>query len=577
MEKHRPVQPLRRTWSLSILELRSNLTSSSSRPLREFQMTPPKTSTVPQSFSVLLLAFVLLATGACLVPYFLAPPGHDQNSYLFEAQRLLSGAELYGPHLSETNPPIIIWFSTIPVLLARWLHGSPVFFLRLFVATMVLGSVGWCVRILRRSAAPLNPLSLGLLAIATLAIELSIGPCDFAQREHLLIILLLPYILATATGAVDRISFTERCALGIAAGIAIWFKPQDALILVALELFLALRLRSLRRTLTPEFLALVFTSALILLLVSVLTPLYGRTTLPLLVDTYWGLGEMTTLALAHTLRDYIMAGFALLLLCLVLRKSLRDPATSVALLACSVAASFAYDIQHTAWPYHAYPHQALLLLALAYLLLDFLDPVFAKLIAKLNAHPRLFRRSALVVSALVALFFCAIAIRPHTVLSSPVSSSEEQPQWAALDQFFNQFSSPTTVYVFSTSVPPLSVAYNHGLTWGSRFAHLWMLPAIIQNEAGPTGPPVPFKQLSPERLAALAALQRTQSAEDLNDWKPSIVLVQQCSPWPYCQAIKNRNFDMLAWFLQDPGFAAAWSQYRQQPGIRSFNVYKRVR
>jgi hypothetical protein len=531
-------------------------------------MTPPKTSAVPQSSFSLLVAFVALAIGASLVPYFLAPAGHDQNSYLFEAQRLLSGAELYGPHLSETNPPIIIWFSTIPVLLARWLHGSPIFFLRLLVAAMVLASVAWCVRILRRSATPLNPLALGLFAIAILAIELGIGPYDFGQREHLLIILLLPYILATATGAVAGLSFAERCALGIAAGIAIWFKPQDVLILIALEFFLALRLRSLRRALTPEFLALVLTCALILLLVSLTTPLYGRTTLPLLVDTYWGLGEMTTVALARTLRDYIMAGFALLLLCFVLRKSLRDPATTVALVVSSAAASFAYDIQHTTWAYHAYPHQALLLLALAYLLLDLLDPV----LTKFTANSPLFRRSELIVSALAALVFCALAIR-----ASAVSASEEQPQWAALNQFFNQYSPSTTVYVFSTSVPPLSVAYNHGLIWGSRFAHLWMLPAIIQNEAGPTGPPVPFKQLSPERLAALAALQRSQSAEDLNDWKPSIVLVQQCAPWPHCQAIKNRNFDMLAWFLQDPGFAAAWSHYQQQPGIRSFNVYKRIR
>ena len=539
-------------------------------------MTPPKTSTAPLSSFSLPVAFVALAIAASLVPYFLAPTGHDQNSYLFEAQRLLSGDELYGPHLSETNPPIIIWFSTIPILLARWLHGSSVFFLRLLVAAMVLASVAWCVRILHRSATPLNPLSLGLLAIAILAIELSIGPYDFGQREHLLIILLLPYILATATGAVARISFSERCALGIAAGIAIWFKPQDVLILIALELFLALRARTLRRALTPEFLTLVLTSAIILLLVSVLTPLYGTTTLPLLVDTYWGLGEMTTVALARTLRDYIMAGFALLLLCFALRKSLRDPATTAALVVSSTAASLAYDIQHTTWAYHAYPHQALLLLALAYLLFDLLDPVFVNLTAKLAGRPHLLRSSVLVVSGFVALFFCAVAIRPRTVLSSAVSVSEEQPQWAALDRFFNQYRPQTSVYVFSTSVPPLSVAYNHGLTWGSRFAHLWMLPAIIQNEAGPTGPPVPFKQLSPERLAALAALQRTQSAEDLNDWKPSIILVQQCPPWPYCQAIKNRNFNMLAWFLQDPAFAAEWSHYRQLPGIRSFNVYKRV-
>ena len=35
---------------------------------------------------------------------------------------MLAGATLYGPRLDETNPPLIIWISAIPVLLAGLLH-----------------------------------------------------------------------------------------------------------------------------------------------------------------------------------------------------------------------------------------------------------------------------------------------------------------------------------------------------------------------------------------------------------------------------------------------------------------------
>jgi hypothetical protein len=523
---------------------------------------------VPMSLLALILGCgVLLIVASLLSRYFIARPGHDQSAYLFEAQRLLSGAELYGPHLSETNPPMIVWFSQLPVLFASCLHGSPIFFLWLLVVAMVFGSVAWSIRMLRRGAALTNPVAVGLLGCAILAIEFRIRPYDFGQREHLLIILLLPYTLATATGAVYRLSFAERCALGVAAGIAIWFKPQDVLVLIGLEIFLSLRVRSLRRALSPEFLALVLTSSLVLLLVRVITPLYGSRTVPLLFDTYWGFGTSSALALALSLRLYMMQVFLMLLACILFRSSLRDPVTTVALLVCSLAASFAFDIQHTDWTYHRYPHRALLLLALAYLLTDLLYPVILKFTSNLH----LIRRMVLVASGLLAVLLCAIAIHPRFVLPDPRQHQSLEP-----DQFFAQYRPSTTVYAFSTSVYPLSTAFNHGLNWGSRFAHLWMLPAIIQNELGPTGPPAPFKRLSPETLARLAALQRSESAEDLNYWRPSVVLVELCSLKQPCQGIEGKNFNMISWFLQSPEFAAAWSHYQQQPGLDDYDVYKLV-
>lgn len=505
---------------------------------------------------------------ALLSRYFVSHLGHDQTSYLFEAQRLLAGAEPYGPHLSETNPPLIIWFSVLPVLFARWMHGSPALFLRLPVMAMIFGSVVWCIGILRRGAALTNAAALGLLGCAMLAIEFRTGTYDFAQREHLLIILLLPYLLATATRAVHHLSFAERCALGIAAGIAIWFKPHDILVLVALELFLAFRTRSLRRIRTPEFLSLFLTSSLILLLVRVFTPLYISNTFPLLLDTYWALGTRSTFALALSLSGYTLTVLLMLLACFLLRGFLRDPATPIALLAASIGASFAYDLQHTDWKYHRYPHQALLLLALAYLITDLLYPV----IVRLASDPHFIRRMTLVSSGLMAVLLCAIAIHPRLVVPDP-----SRLQGVELDQFLSQYKPSTTVYIFSTSVAPLASAYNQSLNWGSRFAHLWMLPAIIQNELGPTGSPALFKRLSAETMARLASLQRTQSAEDLNHWRPSVVLVQQCNLTSPCQGIDGKNFNMIPWFLKNPEFAAEWSHYQRQPGApANFDLYTRI-
>jgi hypothetical protein len=526
----------------------------------------PKKSASHVSWLVLFMACGgLVLFGCVLTPYFTARPGADQSSYLFEAQRLLSGMEPYGPHLTEVSPPLIIWFSALPVLLAQSIHGSPVLFLRLLVIAMIFASVAWCVRILRRGARMTNPIPIGLLACAILAIEFCIGPYNFGQREHLLLILLLPYILAVATGAVYRLSPAERCGLGVAAGIAIWFKPQDTLVLVGLELFLALRARGLRRIVTPEFLTLILTSSLVLALVRVAAPLYLTVTVPLLVETYWAFGTMNAFALALSHRGYLLLTLAMLSACFLFRRFLRDRATPVTLLVCSIALFYAFAIQHNEWWYHAYPYQALFLLAMAYLLTDLLYP----LIERLSTDSRFFRRTVLAASGAMAVLLCIVAMNLRVVFTEGTHLQSDP-----LDEFLAQYRPSTTVYVFSTSEASLSFSYNHGLNWGGRFAHLWMLPAIIQNELGPIGPTAPFKRLSPDTVAKLAGLQRKQSAEDLNYWRPAVVLVEQCVPNHFCQGLGGKKFDMLSWFLQSPEFAAAWSHYQRQPGFDNYEVYK---
>src|ERR1700722_11445432 len=222
-------------------------------------------SAIDMPILVIALSCEMLALlGILLFRFFNFPLGQDQAINLLEAQRYLAGAELYGPHLAEPSPPLIIWFSTLPHLLGRLMHGSPSFLFRLVVTTLIFLSVTWCVRILRRSDTITNLASVGLLACAILAIEfIAIGRFDFGQREHLIIILIFPYVLAVASRAIYCLSSAERCILGVAAGVAVCFKPQYALIPIALELLLAFSARSLRRILTPEVLSLLLSSTLV--------------------------------------------------------------------------------------------------------------------------------------------------------------------------------------------------------------------------------------------------------------------------------------------------------------------------
>ena len=115
---------------------------------------------------------------------------------------------------------------------------------------------------------------------------------------------------------------------------------------------------------------------------------------------------------------------------LICGKSLRDPATPVTLLICSLAASLAYDIQHTDWLYHAYPFRALLGLTIAYLLIDLLYPV----IVKLPSEARLVERTALVASVLIAVLIGFIAVHPRILHPDP-----KRLQDSELDRFLTRY------------------------------------------------------------------------------------------------------------------------------------------
>ena len=100
--------------------------------------------------TVLLFTALGLLTLKILFWFYQNPfLGHDQYSLLWEAGRLLSGGSLYGSQVSEPNPPLIIWFSTIAVFLRHLLHITETTAFVCLVLATILVSTFWTVRLVR--------------------------------------------------------------------------------------------------------------------------------------------------------------------------------------------------------------------------------------------------------------------------------------------------------------------------------------------------------------------------------------------------------------------------------------------
>jgi hypothetical protein len=503
-----------------------------------------------------LLAYLL----ACLLS---ARPGHDQSWYLYSAGRMLAGVPIDGPHLVDTNPPFIIWFSAVPSLFARWSHGSPSAALTAVVSSLICLSALWSVRVLRSAELLATPALLCFAFAAIAVVEGSTSAGDFGQREQLLVIFLSPYLLYAVYGGRPCIGLGERVALGIAAGVAVCFKPQHLLSLVCFELALLLLTRRPRRLLRIELLALAVTPCIYLLLVRLTAPLYLTGVVPVLRDTYWAFGTHTIPSLLHD--NHLLDGLSLLALAAwtALRRRLRYPAAPAGLLAAGCGAALVFCIQRTGWHYQFFPWKVFFLLSLLCMALDLLSS---------PAVPVL-RRPLLLASAGV---LCAAAVLPACLNARlPVARAlaEGDPY---LKPTLGPLTPNTPVYIFATTIEGFDFVLQNRLIWAGRYAHLWMLPAIVRDETGHLDRAVHPRPLATLRLHQLEDLQRSSAAEDLHFFRPAVVLIERCDSTYRCPALEDTPVDILAWFRQSPAFAAEWASYRRQPGNDRYDIYTRI-
>lgn len=520
-----------------------------------------------QLFTLALAGFTALIVCYCIDLIFYTSRCIDQSWYLYAAQRVLAGSHVYRTELVEPNPPLIIWFSIVPAFFAHLLHLDAYLMLKFFVFLMIAGSVGWCTRILLIHGIAQSRTRLFIGTASVLSAEIFLSGYVVGEREHLLVILILPYILSAALSTPRPLSgpsFFELCALGIAAGIAVCFKPQQVLILGCLEIFLAVWTRSLKRLFSPDLVCAVLAILLSIETVSFAVPRYFTSTLPLVRETYWAVGSFSAWQLIRQ-EPIFDALFILTALVLSLGwRKLRMPLVPGAFLVCSLAASVAYYAQHTGSSYRAYPQEALLLLAILWGAADLMP---SKILV--NWKPD----SVFFVSALI---IALLLVPPSMVIGQSVKRFESL-NWGIPRDVLVQYPPRTPVLVLSIALGALSQVEQRDLIWASRGPSLWMLPGIVQNEVFEAGGPRPTMILPPSVVKSLAAQTRTDAAEDLHRWKPVVVMVEQCHISHPCWGLRNVDFDTLRWLLRSPEFAAEWAHYTRQSGRDNFDVYTRNR
>ncbi len=500
------------------------------------------------AWDALTIAGILAIIALAAVLHFLRfAPNYDADWLLIASRRMLAGGH-YLVDFDEISPPMILMLLAPVSAFAKatGLDAYTVFVVAvcLLVALCLWLSspvVAWCL-----SDHPVGY----RVALLGIAVVLALEPgFRFGQREHLIVLLVLPGIFWFAAREAGRPSPMDlrAGATFVLATIGLLIKPYYFLIPVAFLIVRWCRVRSWRAALLDAPVTIIVAGALLFgLMVLLFFPEYlGEIRLE--NSTYGAWGANWRDVIDH-FRDAIAA---LCILVLLSELVLSHAPARVVLRHLSLAVACALLIaivQKKGWAYHMMP--ALEIAAIGLI-------IAAVLVFATTRADRV--RTAAVAGALL-LIGALIAMRPaFEAITNTRSSFGGDALIAALrQQATNQ---PVMLLTSGLQAGFPSLAH---VELAARHPGQPMLPGTVKLENGTA---------EDRRLgAALRHTMTELTVHDLEHFKPLFVAVDRNH---IKQALPN-DFDILAYFTADPAFSKAWSDYHLVTSVPGWDLYERA-
>ena len=507
---------------------------------------------------------LLLLPALLFVPVVLAPPlNHDVAAVLQFSQRWFNGEHLYSD-LIDVNPPLIFVLNLIPVAL-DWL--TPLDAIQsLQLCLFVFGGFAWWLSIAVRDRAAEGPTTRALLDVMP-GLFLFTAGYDFGQREHILAIGALPYLLSAATRSRDG-RLRHPIATGLLAGLVFALKPYFLAIPLLVEAGVllgrvgrrpdlhGLRQVAARSLRDPILWLMAAVWAVYLASLPLIFPDYLTVVVPLVRDYYLDLGGASVLGLL--LERHLATTLCLLapLLWIVARRPLAGGMGLPRALALAALGALASALaQHKGWSYHILPVQLFTLALATVLAANWIDRSGA---ARTAPGPS---GIAACLAGLIALYAIGAGEAPWKQIDygrSPL---------AGLVALLKQEAAGERVLVLSPGIYPIFPALNYAdarLTL--RTMNMWLLEGAYER-CLPSG----------KRYREVWEMGRPEFfvfrtvAEDFARTPPSVVVVDRQPGIPWC----GSEFNFIDYFSRHPLFAEVWSHYRLTSEWDRYRVYTR--
>ncbi len=485
------------------------------------------------------IALIGVAVAVASLVYGSLMLNHDSSWYLVATRQWLAGVPLYAG-IMEINPPLA-FFLTVPALWIADVFGTSDSTAFVVYVVALCGVALLAVRRLLRDTTVLTPLAKRGVFLGVL-LALFVAPFDaFGQREHLMLILTMPYLLTVAMSPRGvRTTRVTAVALGSAAAIGFSLKPHFLAAPILLWLAVGLQTRGLRGLATAANGAVVVVGLGYVSLVWVGFPDYFTRIVPLGVLTYGSFGSGFSLALAQP-----MLVFAPLAIALVLRDAGRGEDRQVAtrLLAVVLGFAISYLVQAKGWHYQILPLTAFLIIVLTW------SAVIRAGNVRAVAWPS-------TVGALLVVSY-SLARGPY-----------RNPNVEAFAPFVATAGEAPAILVLSSNVSAAFPLVNvTRARWTSRFPAQWLVPGAVAALAAPA---CSAPSACRRHRAALDSA-RQMVVEDFLDGQPAIVIVDERLSKPYFGGVP---FNYLTWLAEDRRFGARFERYSQVGHRRDYSIWR---
>ena len=491
------------------------------------------------SFGSLALVVTVSVAAALFYPQFSL--NHDASWYLVATGMFLDGARLYD-EIVEINPPLAFYLTIPPIAVARAMGVHPTTAFIVHVCVLGLGSCLWTWRLLAMAQvtrAERNGLLLGV-AVALFVLPVA----DFGQREHLMLILALPFLLSLILRpTMPHMRRGQQIALALMASLGLLLKPHFLLIPASIAIVRAWQQRNLRPLFDPGMLALAAAASLYVLFVLLVHPAYIGVIVPVARVVYAAYGT----GAAHVLaKPELMAVLLGVLAVPKAKTAFAHPVSQLLASAC-IGATASYLIQFKGWSYHLLPLSAFVLLTAAWLWLHSVRAV---------------GRDRFVVASLAMM---ALVVLGKQIAHGPYRS--------AMTEVFQPYvkARGESILVLSTNVWAAFPFVNEvSGQWASRYPAQWFIPGAfnrLQSEIC----------VSDARKCAQEAdiLDRARRSivQDIERYRPGTVFVDERKNKSY---FGSPGFDYIRFLSTNPGFRVFSECYRRVATRGAYGVYIRV-
>ncbi len=489
-----------------------------------FAVNPPRASGLGAGYVACMLAG-LAALG--LYQAIVLPTNCDVAWYLYAGARILNGARL-GTDVVEVNAPLVILLSMGVEGIARLVGCSSLVVFPVIVSGLAWLSVLFCAWSARRWPAEAR---LPFLLALGYVLFVHVGGM-FGQREHLLLILVLPYVCTT-------VQFSEgtplgrpvAVATGIAAGVGFALKPFFVPAWFAIEAYLVYRggFAAARRAQAVAVWAVFAAYAILILLWSPGYLVFAFESFALYRD-YQPYGDLPLLA---------SRSFGLVALAVALARTWPRNLAPMLIDGCSILAlglSVAVFLQGKGWHYQWYPAVAIAMVLIA--------------MSAVSLGTRRLRLGGIAVQSVCGLLVLCLCVRTYGDWKNAAPEHDE------LSAVVRQHAGGEPILALSSHLHAGFPLVNEtGARWASRYPTMWQLSAFVERKSPPNGMHSDERQFIETVLADFVAAP------------PAVLLVDSVPP-----RLGLADFSYLEYFEREPRLASLFQEYRLLRQIGRYRV-----